>query len=287
MLVEVPTESSRVQQDLVSPLRSQELRTLTHVTNTSLLQPQLLEPNDWSPSAAIIFDGDDTLWETEALYDRARSDAAQVVASAGYDPETFETLQRTIDGRNVTTMGLSAERFPTSSVEAFEELARRAGAVVSREARHDVYLVSAAVFDAKAPVLPFADELLASLAGSVRLLLLTKGDEVVQMRRVDSSGLRHYFDSVEIVADKGVGTYQRLLQRIGAEPSMSWSIGNSLPSDVAPALLAGTSAIWIDAHVWEHERREHGADMSNPRLHVAAGLRDVPAILALATQTLG
>src|SRR4051812_13994583 len=41
----------------------------------------------------IVFDGDDTLWSTEQLYDRARSAAARLVASVGLDPVRFETLQ--------------------------------------------------------------------------------------------------------------------------------------------------------------------------------------------------
>ena len=36
---------------------------------------------------AIVFDGDDTLWETEALYDDARRRAREIVAATGLDGE--------------------------------------------------------------------------------------------------------------------------------------------------------------------------------------------------------
>lgn len=231
-------------------------------------------------TTALIFDGDDTLWETEALYDRARADAARVVAATGYDPDEFEVLQRSIDAVNVQKMGLSAARFPASSVEAFKELAGRAGHTPNPEALERVSVASAGVFEASAPLLPFAQELLAELSGSFRLALVTKGDDNVQKRRVEASGLGHYFDRVEIVKTKDADTFRRLLRRLNATPSGSWSIGNSLPSDVAPALEAGMEAIWIDAHVWSHERRQHGVDMANPHLHVATGLREVPMILS-------
>lgn len=238
-------------------------------------------------SQVIVFDGDDTLWETEPLYDRARSEAARVVAAAGFDPDDFEMLQRSIDTDNVRTMGLSAERFPTSSVEAFEELARRGGTKADQEALRRVYEASAAVFETQAPLLPYAEELLATLARSCRLALLTKGDQQVQRRRIEASGLRPYFDEIEIVSNKGRETFLDLLVRMRAIAGESWSIGNSLPSDVAPALEAGMRAIWIDAHVWAHERRQLDVDMASPGLYVAVGLRDVPEILAAALERTG
>ncbi|MGH9123798.1 MAG: HAD family hydrolase [Acidimicrobiales bacterium] len=242
--------------------------------------PKLLRLTDRGRTAAVIFDGDDTLWETESLYDLARSEAAQIVASTGYDPDQFEELQRSIDATKVQTMGLSAARFPASSVEAFTELARRAGGTPTPEALERVAVASAKVFAKKAPLVPFAEQLLSELVESFRLALVTKGDEAVQKTRVEASGLRHYFDRVEIVSNKNADTFLRLLHRLDAIPTESWSIGNSLPSDVGPALEAGMQAIWIDAHVWSHERRQHSVDMSNPHLHVASHLRDVPMILA-------
>lgn len=238
-----------------------------------------------SVRSAIIFDGDDTLWNTESLYDHARSEAARVVAGEGYDPNEFETLQRAIDARSVDTMGLSVDRFPTSSVEAFMHLARRAGASPDPRAVERVRTASASVFEAKAALLPFAEEVLAELHRSFRLALLTKGEEHIQRRRIDDSGLGSYFESIEVVADKDVSAFTRLLARMGTSPRLSWSIGNSLPSDVAPAIAAGMQAIWIDAPVWEHERREHGIEMTNPRLHIATSLDGVPAIIASSTNS--
>ena len=78
-------------------------------------------------ASTIVFDGDDTLWETELLYDRARSEAATLAATVGLSPDEFESLQKLIDISNAQTMGLSSARFPTSSIQAFEELARRKG----------------------------------------------------------------------------------------------------------------------------------------------------------------
>ncbi len=33
-------------------------------------------------------------------------------------------------------------------------------------------------------------------------------------------------------------------------------VGNSVPSDINPSIAAGMHAVWVDAYVWHHERRE-------------------------------
>lgn len=230
--------------------------------------------------AMLVFDGDDTLWETEPLYDLARSEAAKVVADAGLDPAQFEALQRDIDERNVATMGLSPSRFPTSSAQAFLELAELAGVAVDPTDVSRVYDASAKVFDSRAPLLPHAASVLNSLSTTHRLALLTKGDPSVQECRVRTSGLSELFDVVRVVPHKDSTTFGDLLDELNAAPHTSWSIGNSLPSDVAPALELGMRAIWIDAPVWAHERREHGAQLDSPSLFIARSLADVPRIVS-------
>src|ERR1035438_5339234 len=123
--------------------------------------------------AAIVFDGDDTLWETEPLYDKARSTAASIAASAGYSAFDFEDLQKVIDADNVRLMGLASHRFPTSSVQAYEELARRAHNKPIQSVSRAIYDASSGVFRAAAPLMPFAHELLSILHPKFALALLT------------------------------------------------------------------------------------------------------------------
>jgi putative hydrolase of the HAD superfamily len=231
----------------------------------------------------LIFDGDDTLWATEPLYDRARTGASKIAETVGIDPVQFERVQREIDARNVLTMGLSALRFPTSSVDALRKLAEESDTPLDPSLVRRVYAASEAVFEACAPLLPNAAAVLSQLRGSYALALCTKGDEWVQNRRIDDSGLRGYFDVVAVVPTKDAGTFRALLQQFEEAPNSSVSIGNSMPSDIAPALELGMHAIWIDAHVWSHERRAYDAPVESPLLHIARDLAEIPAILARAS----
>jgi putative hydrolase of the HAD superfamily len=198
----------------------------------------------------VIFDADDTLWYVEPLYDRARSAVRAIVASAGLDGAAWEALERRRDVTNVVRFGLSPERFPTSCVEAYQQLS---GSSDSRlEAR--IRAAASTVFTAPAPVAEGAAFALETLASVARLALLTKGDEVVQRSRLGASGLAPYFEAVSIVAEKNEVAFRALLVHFDSRPQQAWSVGNSLRSDIIPAIALGMRAIWIDAHVWEYER---------------------------------
>lgn len=227
------------------------------------------------PDALLIFDGDDTLWFVEALYDTARAAAASIVAAEGFDPVVWTSLQKAVDLQNVARLGVSTERFPLSCVEAYERIA--AGTGPRESIIEAIRFAAESVFSTAAPLAPDAAGVLDELHGQYQLALLTKGERHVQQKRVMESGLAHYFDLIEIVASKTSASFESMLSSLGWTADRAWSIGNSLPSDINPALRIGMSAIWIEAEVWEHERRE--VEPAPGRMFVADRLVEVPVIV--------
>ncbi len=225
---------------------------------------------------AVVFDGDDTLWSTEALYDRARDTTREVVSAAGLDGAAWEALERRIDVENVKTFGYSPLRFPTSCVQAYETLCRVQNQKVDDTILARIQVTASAVFECEPPVMPSAAATLSLLRSrGVRLALLTKGDLVIQQRRIESSGLSHFFDLTRIVSEKTAATINEVVDRLGAKARYTWMVGNSLRSDILPALEAGLQALWIDAHVWEHERsHDHVVDQ---RMVALTSLAEVPS----------
>jgi putative hydrolase of the HAD superfamily len=207
--------------------------------------------------AAIIFDGDDTLWSTEPLYDRARDDARVEVVRSGLSGDAWDQLERKIDVENVPRFGFSVERFPTSCVQAYEALAHASGITPSPEVRERVRAAASAVFQRDPPLVPGARKLLHTLRGQgVKLALLTKGDRDLQARRVERSGIAELFDLIRIVPEKPPAIFLEIAAELNVSPERAWSVGNSVRSDILPAVESGLRAVWIDAHVWEHERFE-------------------------------
>lgn len=229
----------------------------------------------------LIFDGDDTLWATEHLYDAARNNVRSLVAEHGLNPDEWETIERQRDVENVAVHGMSAHRFPTSCVEALDEVAGRAGHVIPSTFRDLVWREAESVFTARPHPMPAVREVLEVLASEYVMVLLTKGDPAIQARRVDDSGLRHLFVDVEVVAEKLPSTFTALARRSNVRPEDATSIGNSLASDIRPAVEAGLHAIWIDAHVWEYERDRSDQGTVPDSVQIVGSLRDLPAALGI------
>lgn len=223
----------------------------------------------------VVVDGDDTLWETEQLYDDARHAARRIVEAAGVDGAAWEALEREIDVENVARFGLSAERFPTSCVDAY----RRLAAVPDEDVAAAVWAAAATVFHTEAPLYPDSEAALALLAQRFLLVLYTKGDEHVQHRRVAQSGLASFFEEIVVTDAKSAASFRDLGERHAAANGHAWSIGNSLRSDILPAVEAGYRAVWVDRHVWEYERRHSQA--------VPAAVREATSLSEAAAIVLG
>lgn len=228
----------------------------------------------------MVFDGDDTLWISEPLYDQAREAASKVVEENALDPIAWETLQRRIDLQNVLDpkLGYSPRRFPTSCKQAYRLLCERTGLIPVEEVANEVFHVAATVFRSKAPLVAGADETLRALRSKAKLVLLTKGDKVVQRKRIAESKLNRYFDSTYVVANKTENDFFALSRMFDTDADRSWSIGNSISSDIKPAHAAGWNTIWIDAHVWEHERKN--IDQRPKNTYVVGRITDaIPLVL--------
>jgi hypothetical protein len=78
-------------------------------------------------------------------------------------------------------------------------------------------------------------------------MVITKGDLFDQERKLIQSGLADHFAHVEIVSDKTPDTYRRIFDRHGQGTARAAMIGNSLKSDILPALEAGSWAVHVSA----------------------------------------
>ena len=104
--------------------------------------------------------------------------------------------------------------------------------------------------------LPEVEQTLAAIDG-YRKVCFTKGELQDQENKLRRSGLLKYFDDVEITSDKGQAEFLALCEHQQCHPSELLMVGNSLKSDIAPALAVGAWAIHIPFHVtWQLETFE-------------------------------
>ena len=215
--------------------------------------------------AAVGFDADDTLWHNEAAFKLTQDRFAALLSDHA---ETDDLMERLLDTerRNLAAYGFGVKAFTLSLIEtAIEVTDGKVPASTIKE------LLDAGRDMLAHPVelLPHARAAVAALAPDHDLVLITKGDLLDQERKLAASGLGDLFDAVEIVSDKTPAVYARAFARHGAERGLM--VGNSLRSDVLPALAAGAWGVHCPSELeWALERAEAPED--HPRFRRIADL---------------
>ncbi|HEY6633725.1 MAG TPA: HAD family hydrolase [Rhizobiaceae bacterium] len=222
----------------------------------------------------IGFDADDTLWQNEQFYQTTQAHFLELLKDYA-DPKELPDRLLKVMLRNVGAYGFGIKSFTLSMVETAVEVTegRAPGQVISE-------ILAAGREMARHPVeiLPFARETLDALAGRYRLLLITKGDLFDQERKIAQSGLGDLFAAVEIVSDKNRATYERVFSRHGDGPGQSMMIGNSLKSDVLPALAAGSWGVYVPHDLtWAFEHAE--APEGETRFRQVENLGELPRLI--------
>jgi putative hydrolase of the HAD superfamily len=127
--------------------------------------------------------------------------------------------------------------------------------------------------------LPEVEATLAILSERYRLVLITKGDLLHQEQKLAASGLGDLFAAVEIVSEKDRATYERVFDRHGTGAAQAVMCGNSMRSDILPAIEAGAYGAHVPYVVtWEHEMAD--APVDNPRFAELASIADLPDWIA-------
>lgn len=222
----------------------------------------------------VGLDADDTLWQNETLFQMTQARFAALLADHA-DPDHLAERLAAAERRNLAHYGYGVKGFTLSMIETAVEVTggRVPGTVIAE-------LVAAGRDMLAHPVelLPGAAAAVAALAGRYRLVLITKGDLIHQESKLARSGLGDLFDAVEIVSEKTPATYAAVFARHGDGAARALMAGNSLRSDVLPALAAGGWAAHVPhALTWAHEHAE--PPEGHPRFRALPDLSALPPLV--------
>jgi putative hydrolase of the HAD superfamily len=222
----------------------------------------------------IGFDADDTLWQNEQFFRLTEQRLVELLADHADEGNVTAKLLEA-EKRNLCLYGFGIKGFVLSMIETAIEVSD--GAVPSAVIA-EILAAGREMLAHPIDILPHARETLEGLAGSHRLVLVTKGDLFDQERKLAQSGLGELFDAVEIVSDKSAATYQRVFSRHGDGPDRSMMVGNSLKSDVVPAIEAGGWGIHVPHELtWVLEHVE--PPLNSPRFRRIEHLGELPALI--------
>jgi putative hydrolase of the HAD superfamily len=227
------------------------------------------------PVTVIGFDADDTLWQNEQYYKLTENHFRSLLADYAEGDHVSERLLEA-EKRNLAHYGFGIKGFTLSMIETALDITegRAPSSVVS-----EILAIGRDLLSHPVECLPHARDALEALAGQYFLVLITKGDLFDQERKLAQSGLGDYFDAVEIVSDKTATTYRRIFGKHGEGPERSMMIGNSLKSDIVPAIAAGAWGVFVPHELtWVLEHVEKPVEA--PRFREIPDLGHVPDLIA-------
>jgi len=223
----------------------------------------------------LIFDADDTLWDNNRYFERAIEEFLDLVAFLAPDRRAVRSLLSEVEKECIPVGGYGTKNFIRALRETFRRLYHSS----------DGHGYLAAIEEIGTRLLhhpiqprPAVASTLQILQFGHRLLVFTKGDPAEQTGKLERSGLKPYFERMEIVPEKDVEAYRELIRRCSLDPEQTYMIGNSPRSDIVPALEAGLWAVFIPhPNTWELEQQEVPP---HSRLLHAQSIRALPPLLS-------
>ncbi|MFC5467589.1 HAD family hydrolase [Cohnella suwonensis] len=199
----------------------------------------------------IFFDLDDTLVYCNKYFndvlDRFADEMYAWYAKSGVTREAIAAKQAEIDIAGVQVVGFQPDHFPQSFVETyrfFRDATGRASSVLEEE---KLWKLGNSVYGIEVEPYPMMEETLYSLANKGNELhLYTGGDTLIQYRKIESLRLDRFFEErIYVRQHKNTDALEEILASGRFDRSNTWMIGNSVRTDVVPALLCGLNAVYL------------------------------------------
>ena len=204
-------------------------------------------------SQTLLIDADDTLWENNIYFERAIARFISFLNHHQFSPEQVREVLNDVERDCIVKHGYGLHSFSHALVDTFERLST---GPVTPELHSQIQAFAHTIADHPIEMLPEVSETLEYLATKHRLMVVTKGAIPEQTGKIERSGLKKHFADIEIVAEKDLDTYKRLIQHYELDPASTWMVGNSPKSDINPALAAGLHAVFVPhGNTWilEHD----------------------------------
>ncbi len=197
----------------------------------------------------LLFDLDDTLIYCNKYFYLVIEQFTDVMTdwfrghniSAG----TIRDKQTEIDIAGVHVVGFKSDHFPESFIETYRHFSNLVGRSRSIVEEDLLWKLGRSVYEHAVEPYPFMEETLDKLASDGHELhLYTGGELLIQQRKINQMQLERYFDNrIYVRSHKNIEAMESILSNGEFDRSSTWMIGNSLRTDVIPALTSGIHAI--------------------------------------------
>jgi putative hydrolase of the HAD superfamily len=235
-----------------------------------------------APARTIIFDGDDTLWDTQTIFKAVLGEFYTRLADQGFDrAEGLDRFTR-INQALLDQIKLSTDRLGRAMSATYQALCGEQHRTPDPAFSRSLVDLAQQVYARMPEPLPGLETVLAGLAERYELVFYSAGDDTTQRSRLRGLGLEPLFrDRVHVVQQKDDATLRDVLKRRELDPATTWIVGNSPRFELNPGLRLGLSAIWMYTNFWKFDLE----DIAEVRTHVAFTLTEAGNIVQYGSPT--
>ncbi len=205
----------------------------------------------------VLIDADDTLWENYFYFEKARETFLNFMEKQGFNRDEVNHYLNHFDTKRLEDIGFGSNGFKKAMEFTINHFYRITDKQVSEVEEKLLEKIKDFIYNQPSIPYPGVRETLEYLKKRYRLILLTKGEEEEQLRKVKRSGLSQYFNASIVLNDKTEEHYRDLTVSLKLTPEKTVMIGNSPKSDINPAVKAGMYGILIKREKqWAYEEEE-------------------------------
>jgi putative hydrolase of the HAD superfamily len=203
-------------------------------------------------NGVVILDGDDTLWRTQQLYDSAKREFVELIGRESSSVRDVIPRLEVIDSHRVSQSEFAPSRFVGSMMILYSQVCREENLIRRKTVESRIKMLGSLV--SRTPRL-YADTIptLGRLSKSYELVLATKGKTRLQRDKVRRLRLKRCFTKLYFLKKKTSREYRMILSDLAVPYNRVWVVGNSIRSDINPALQIGLRSIWIPRKTWVYE----------------------------------
>lgn len=199
----------------------------------------------------ILFDLDDTLIYCNKYFFFVVDQFVDSMTTwfRGYEPVSagaVRDMQMERDIALIGNTGFKSEHFPQSFIDTYVHYSDLTGRKRSVVEEDFLWKLGMSVYDHETEPYPHMEETLDALAeAGHELHLYTGGELLIQRRKIERMNLERYFDAARIYIRqlKNNEALEQILANNAFDRTATWMVGNSIRTDVVPALTAGIHAI--------------------------------------------
>ncbi|MED5018082.1 HAD hydrolase-like protein [Paenibacillus chibensis] len=233
----------------------------------------------------ILFDLDDTLIHCNKYFGLVLGEFFELVhhwfGAQQLSTDEIRQKQIEIDVAQVSRTGFSSGNFPYSLIETYRFFCRKFNRPIHLEEEQQLNTLGLSVYEHEVEPYPGMVETLETLQREGhRLYLYTGGETAIQQRKIDQMKLSTYFDDrIYITQHKNESTLEHIIRSGSFDRSATWMIGNSLRTDVVPALTAGLQSIYVkQSNEWVFNMVELQQDPGKS-FYTVSSIEEIPDII--------